>query len=89
MIVRDNQTPKPVVGREYIGRSRKQASAAECGFDGSNPDEAGVRGEILTLSDPKSTIARASHEIADILIGVRGDKDKAKGKLPFGFKVGR
>ena len=89
VIVLNNKTPKPVVGREDIERTLKQSIAAEIGFDGSKPDEAGVRGEILTLTDPKSTIARASHEIADILIGVRGDKDKAKGKLPFGFKVGR
>jgi MinD-like ATPase involved in chromosome partitioning or flagellar assembly len=67
----------------------KQSIAAEIGFDGSKPDEAGVRGEILVLTDPKSTIARSAREIADILIGVRGDKDKGSRKLPFGFKVGR
>jgi pilus assembly protein CpaE len=89
VIVLNNKTPRPVVGREDIERTLKQSIAAEIGFDGSKPDEAGVRGEILVLTDPKSTIARSAREIADILIGVRGDKDKGSRKLPFGFKVGR
>ena len=89
VIVLNNKSPKPVVGREDIERTLKQAIASEIGFDGSKPDEAGVRGEILILTDPKSTIARGAREIADILIGVRGDKDaKAERHLPFGFKVG-
>jgi Flp pilus assembly CpaE family ATPase len=89
VIVLNNKSPKPVVGREDIERTLKQAIASEIAFDGSKPDEAGVRGEILVLTDPKSTIARGAREIADILIGVRGDKDaKAERHLPFGFKVG-
>jgi MinD-like ATPase involved in chromosome partitioning or flagellar assembly len=82
--------PKPVVGREDIERTLQQTIACEVAFDGSKPDEAAVRGEILVLSDPKSAIAKASHELSDILIGVRGDKDKPGGRhLPFGLKVGR
>ena len=88
VIVLNNKTPKPVVGREDIERTLKQAIAAEIGFDGSKPDEAGVRGEILVLTDPRSTIAKGAQELAGILIGVRGDKDKGTHKLPFGFKVG-
>jgi len=89
VIVLNNKTARPVVGREDIERTLKQAIATEIAFDGSKPDEAGVRGEILVLTDPKSTIARSAREIGDILIGVRGDKDKGSRKLPFGFKVGR
>ncbi len=88
VIVLNNTTAKPVVGREDIERTLKQAIAAEIGFDGSKPDEAGVRGEILVLTDPKSMIAKGAQELAGILIGVRGDKDKGTHKLPFGFKVG-
>ena len=84
----NNRMPKPVVSREDIERTLKQAIAVEVAFDGSKPDEAAVRGEILVLSDPKSAIARASHELGDLLIGIRGDKDKGK-HLPFGLKVGR
>ncbi len=88
VIVLNNKTAKPVVGREDIERTLKQAIAAEIGFDGSKPDEAGVRGEILVLTDPRSMIAKGAQELAGILIGVRGDKDKGTHKLPFGFKVG-
>jgi MinD-like ATPase involved in chromosome partitioning or flagellar assembly len=90
VIVLNNKSAKPVVGREDIERTLKQAIAAEIAYDGSKPDEAGVRGEILVLTDPKSTIGRGAREIADILIGVRGDKDqKAAHHLPFGLGKAR
>ena len=88
VIVLNNKTARPVVGREDIERTLKQSIACEIGYDGSKGDEAGVRGEILVITDSKSTIARGTREIASILIGVRGDKDKPTHNLPFGFKVG-
>lgn len=87
VITLNNKSAKPVVGREDIERTLKQAIASEIAYDGSKPDEAAVRGEILILTDPKSTIARGAREIGDILIGVRGDKDKGGHKL-FGVKLG-
>jgi len=89
VIALNNKNPKPVVGREDIERTLKQTIAVEIAFDGSKPDEAAVRGELLVLSDPKSNIARGTRELADVLIGVRGDKDKGGHKPLFGFKVGR
>jgi Flp pilus assembly CpaE family ATPase len=89
IVALNNKTPKPVVGREDIERTLKMEMTTEIPFDGSKPDEAAVRGEILLLADPKSTIAKAAHEIAENLIGVRGDKDKGgESKLGLPFKIG-
>jgi Flp pilus assembly CpaE family ATPase len=89
VIVLNNKTPKPVVGREDIERTLKMQIATEIPFDGSKPDEAAVRGEILVLADPKSAFTKASHDIGNILIGVRGDKDKSGHKIGLPFKIGR
>lgn len=89
VIALNNKNPKPVVSREDIERTLKMTIATEIGYDGSRPDEAAVRGEILALSDPKSSVAKGAHDIADILIGVRGDKDKPAHHLGLPFKIGR
>ncbi len=89
VIALNNKNPKSVVSREDIERTLRQTIAVEIAFDGSKPDEAAVRGELLVLSDPKSNIARGTRELADVLIGVRGDKDKGAHRPLFGFKVGR
>lgn len=88
LVTLNNTSAKPVVGREDIERTLQQAIASEIGFDGAKPDEAGVRGEILVLTDPKSSVARGAKEIGRLLIGVRGDKDEGGAKRTFGFKSG-
>ncbi len=86
LITLNNTSAKPVVGREDIERTLQQSITSEIGFDGSRPDEAGVRGEILVLTDPKSNIARGIKEISNLLIGVREGTVKSGGKAIFGFK---
>jgi MinD-like ATPase involved in chromosome partitioning or flagellar assembly len=89
LITMNNKSGRPVVSREDVERTLKQDIACEFAFDGSKPDEAAVKGEILVLSDPKSAITRGTLQLAEQLVGLRSDNAKAKDrKLPFGFKVG-
>ena len=87
LIAMNNKSPKPVVGREDVERTLKQEIVAEIGYDGSKPDEAAVKGEILVLTDPKSAIARGAEQLAGIIAGVKAESKTAARKLPFGLKV--
>jgi len=42
--------------------------------------------QVEERRDPKSNIARGTRELADVLIGVRGDKDRGAHKPIFGFR---
>jgi pilus assembly protein CpaE len=82
----NNKVPKSVVSREDVVRTLKQELAVEIDFDGTKPDEAAVRGEILVLTDPKSAIARGAETLAQLIAGsTTADKKEAKK----GFKLGR
>ena len=81
----NNKVPKSVVGREDVVRTLKQDLAIEIGFDGTKPDEAAVKGEILVLTDPKSEIARGVEQLAQMIAGTTGGEVKEKK----GFKLGR
>ena len=87
LIAMNNKSPKPVVGREDVERTLKQEIVAEIGYDGSKPDEAAVKGEILVLTDPTSAIARGAEQLAGIIAGVKAEPKAAARKLPFGLKV--
>jgi MinD-like ATPase involved in chromosome partitioning or flagellar assembly len=58
----------------------------EIDFDGTKPDEAAVKGEILVLTDPKSAISRGVEQLAQQIAGSTG-VEAAKAKR--GFKLGR
>ena len=88
LIALNFRMPKPVVGREDVERTLKQEIVAEFQFDGSKPDEAAVKGEILVLTDPKSAIARGCEQLAGIIAGVAPSASGGGGRrLPFGIKV--
>ena len=58
----------------------------EIEFDGTKPDEAAVRGEILVLTDPKSALARGAEQLAQLISGSTSNEVKAAKR---GFKLGR
>jgi MinD-like ATPase involved in chromosome partitioning or flagellar assembly len=66
-------------------RTLKQDLAVEIDFDGTKPDEAAVKGEILVLTDPKSAIARGVEQLGQLIAGTTAVEAKAKR----GFKLGR
>jgi MinD-like ATPase involved in chromosome partitioning or flagellar assembly len=73
------------VSREDVVRTLKQDLAVEIDFDGTKPDEAAVKGEILVLTDPKSAIARGVEQLAQMIAGSMATEAKEKK----GFKLGR
>jgi CRP-like cAMP-binding protein len=82
----NNKVPKSVVGKEDVVRTLKQELAVEIDFDGTKPDEAAVKGEILVLTDPKSAIARGVEQLAGMIAGSTASVPKGEKK---GFKLGR
>jgi MinD-like ATPase involved in chromosome partitioning or flagellar assembly len=82
----NNKVPKSVVSKEDVVRTLKQELAVEIDFDGTKPDEAAVKGEILVLTDPKSALARGSEQLAQIIAGTTSAADSKEKK---GFKLGR
>lgn len=81
------KTPRAVVSREDMERNLQQEVAVEIAYDGSKPDEAAVRGELLVLTDPKSSITRGVLTLVEVIEG-RTDAARKERRLPFGFKVG-
>ena len=87
IIAMNNKSPRPVVSREDVEKTLNQAIRVEFQFDGSKPDEAAVRGEILALTDPKSAITRGTQALADALGPGADSAAQTQRRLPFGFKV--
>src|SRR5438477_169216 len=81
----NNKVPKSVVSKEDVIRTLKQELAVEIDFDGTKPDEAAVKGEILVLTDPKSALSRGAEQLAQIIAGSTAAESKEKK----GFKLGR
>src|SRR4029077_20422718 len=82
----NNKVPKSVVSKEDVIRTLKQELAVEIEFDGTKPDEAAVKGEILVLTDPKSAISRGAEQLAQLIAGSATSAEKKEKK---GFKLGR
>ena len=87
ILAMNNKMPKPVVSKEDVERTLKQEIVCEFKFDGSKPDEAAVKGEILVLSDPKSFITIGADALSEVIAGAPTAAQKGR-KLPFNFKVG-
>ncbi|MGA8923103.1 MAG: hypothetical protein WB682_08145, partial [Candidatus Dormiibacterota bacterium] len=83
----NNKVPKSVVSKEDVVRTLKQELAVEIDFDGTKPDEAAVKGEILVLTDPKSAIARGAEQLAQLIAGTTTTGEAKPAKR--GFKLGR
>jgi MinD-like ATPase involved in chromosome partitioning or flagellar assembly len=74
------------VSKEDVVRTLKQELAVEIDFDGTKPDEAAVKGEILVLTDPKSAISRGAEQLAQLIAGASAVEKKETKR---GFKLGR
>ncbi|MGH7862712.1 MAG: AAA family ATPase [Candidatus Dormibacteraceae bacterium] len=85
--VMNNKMPRPVVDREDVERTLKLEIVHEFQYDGSKPDEAAVKGEILVLTDPRSAIARGTEVLAQIIGGRKPSRVPAARRLPFRRKV--
>lgn len=82
-LVLNNRTPKPVLERAAVERLLKRAIEVEVGFDGSRPGLAGMRGEIVSLTQPRSELTRGSEELADLLERTRrGEPTREGGRRP-------
>jgi len=77
-----------VVSKEDVVRTLKQELAVEIDFDGTKPDEAAVKGEILVLTDPKSAISRGAEQLAQLISGTTAGGVEVK-PAKKGFKLGR
>jgi pilus assembly protein CpaE len=87
VIAMNSKSPRPVVSREDVEKTLNQAIQIEFQFDGSKPDEAAVRGEILALTDPKSAITRGAESLTNALVGGAEAGAGQQRRLPFGFRV--
>ena len=88
VMVMNNKSVRPVVSRADLERTLRQSVHVEIPFDGSKADEAAVRGEILVLSDPRSSISRAASTIAGYLTGEAMPGSDRRDRRQAFFKVG-
>ena len=63
----NNRTMKPAVTKTAVERMLKRQVDVEIAFDAHRPEQAAVDGEILSLTNPKSELARGSEAIAALL----------------------
>lgn len=66
-VVLNNRTMKPAVSRQAVERALKRAVDIEVGFDGAKPEHAALSGVILSLTDPRSEVTKASEALATLL----------------------
>lgn len=80
MVALNHRTPKAVIGVAELEKHINHPVVCEVPFEGSKLDEAAMRGEILSVADPRSGIARAVSVVAEILSGavVAGESKPAR-----------
>jgi MinD-like ATPase involved in chromosome partitioning or flagellar assembly len=66
-VVLNNRSPKAAVSREAVTRMLARNVDIEIGFDGPRPDQAALDGEILSLTSPRSEVARGTDALAAML----------------------
>jgi pilus assembly protein CpaE len=64
MLALNHRSPRSVIDRAAVESTLQQAMVCEFQFEGTKLEESAVRGHILSLSDPQSSIARATGQIA-------------------------
>jgi Flp pilus assembly CpaE family ATPase len=81
-IALNNRSPKPAVTRSAVERMLKRPVDVEVGFDGVRPEEAALKGEILSLTNPRSEITKGTEALAGILEKHHGrDAQSARPKV--------
>ena len=66
-VVLNHRSIKPAVGRPAVERALKRPVDIEIEFDGPRPEQAAVDGVVLSLTNPKSEIARGAEALAMLL----------------------
>ncbi len=66
-VVLNNRTEKPAVSRPAVERMLKREVDLEIAFDASRPEQAAIDGVILSLTNPRSEMARGSEALAALL----------------------
>jgi hypothetical protein len=68
------------VVRDDFQRLLQRDIDVEIEYDGARADEAAVRGDLLVLTDPRSSISRGAETIANL---IAGPPARARRRLPF------
>ncbi|HEY8803259.1 MAG TPA: hypothetical protein VIN00_09280, partial [Candidatus Dormibacteraeota bacterium] len=71
-VVLNNRSAKPAVTRSAVERMLKRKVDVEVAYDYSRPDQAAVNGEILSISNARSEIAKGAEALADLLHAYHG-----------------
>ena len=88
-VVLNNRSPKPPVTRLAVERMLKRPVDIEVGFDGARPEEAALKGEILSLTNPRSEITKGTDALAGLLERYHGrDAQLAKAKTAMADTAG-
>jgi Flp pilus assembly CpaE family ATPase len=66
-VVLNNRSAKPAVTRSAVERMLKRQVDVEVAYDYSRPDQAAVNGEILSITNPRSEVAKGAEALADLL----------------------
>jgi Flp pilus assembly CpaE family ATPase len=66
-VVLNHRSEKPAVDRAAVKRTLKRDIDVEIEFDGTRPEQAAVDGVILSLTNPKSEMARGTETLAALL----------------------
>src|SRR5438034_1620311 len=77
-VVLNNRSIKPAVTKSAVERSLKRPVDVEVGFDATRPEQAAVEGVILSLTNPKSEVARGAEALASLL-DVKHSREGAAG----------
>jgi CRP-like cAMP-binding protein len=64
MLALNHRSPRSVIDRAAVETTLQQALVCEFQFEGTKLEESAVRGQILSLSEPQSSMARATGQIA-------------------------
>jgi Flp pilus assembly CpaE family ATPase len=76
-VVLNSRSPKASINRSTVERILKRAVDVEVAYDGARPDLAAVNGEILSLTNPRSEIAKGAEALADHLEARHGRRETA------------
>ena len=81
-VVLNHRSIKPAVTRAAVERLLKRPVDIEVAFDGSRPEQAAVDGVILSLTNPKSEVAKGSEALAEWLDSKHGGRREERPRDP-------
>lgn len=81
MVVLNHRSPKGVIGRQEVERQLGRELLCELQFEGSKLDEAWLNGDLLSLTEPRSSMARGMGAIVDALSAEKDGQPKAPRRI--------